>query len=323
MPFVFRRGMIKLAPRWGDCFIRRDGSSLRPSPLRPPCTQFLSLMHAVLKHGSRAQEEGLFKAASACQVLCSLVSSEDLNSLWSLPSVTSADVFISHSWSCFSWLKVVAMCHHLNLDFAIVSSTLACILSVFTLRLHAGSFNGIAQQSGAVLFEALICFPMGTFLISYFSGQCICRKSFWFDRICVSQANATEKAVTLQAVPAFVANSRQMLLLVDGTYFKKLGYPRKSLLKTSHLFSSFPTIALYACFQSSKPWPVRRLWCNYELAVAAKTVGHVQILPIWEPVWTLSSLGVGCIFVPRRSGLQWFSDRSSGLLRNTYVINHN
>ncbi|CAK9111307.1 unnamed protein product [Durusdinium trenchii] len=136
MPFVFRRGMIKLAPRWGDCFIRRDGSSLRPSPLRPPCTQFLSLMHAVLKHGSRAQEEGLFKA------------------------------------------------------------------------------------------------------------------------------------VTLQAVPAFVANSRQMLLLVDGTYFK-------------------------------------RLWCNYELAVAAKTVGHVQILPIWEPVWTLSSLGVGCIFA-----IVWFTYQS-------------
>ncbi len=42
--------------------------------------------------------------------------------------------------------------------------------------------------------------------------------SFWFDRLCVDQHNLWVKVQTLQAVPAFVAQSTDLLVLWDHTW---------------------------------------------------------------------------------------------------------
>ena len=42
--------------------------------------------------------------------------------------------------------------------------------------------------------------------------------SFWFDRVCVDQQNLWVKVQTLQAVPAFVAQSTDLLVLWDHTW---------------------------------------------------------------------------------------------------------
>ena len=43
------------------------------------------------------------------------------------------DLCISHSWSCPSWMKLLAMCHFLNLDLAIISSITASTMAVVFL----------------------------------------------------------------------------------------------------------------------------------------------------------------------------------------------
>ena len=42
-------------------------------------------------------------------------------------------------------------------------------------------------------------------------GHVFSRRTFWFDRVCVRQDEAFEKAKTIDAIPAFVANSAQLL----------------------------------------------------------------------------------------------------------------
>lgn len=88
------------------------------------------------------------------------------------------------------------------------------------------------------------------------------RKKFWLDRVCVDQDEQDLKLQILQALPGFVAQSTQVLVLWDATYFE-------------------------------------RLWCNYELAVHAKTcisTDSTQLVPLWMPLWTLAWL-LGCYWV--------------------------
>lgn len=225
-------------------------------------------MHSVRKEAAFAKEHGLFKAASAWNVTSNLLQPSNVREqpqqpdrLYdSLPSVSRVDFFISHSWSCPSWMKTLAFCHFLNLDLAIGSSCFAGLLAALLLILKTGSFTGVAQLPQDVLYASLLCWPMAAFLMAYLLGHCCCgwHISFWFDRICVDQVNDSVKAQTLQAIPAFVAQSSQMLVLWDDTYFE-------------------------------------RLWCNYELSVHAKTAVSplaMQLVPMWISLWTLAWIGL-------------------------------
>ncbi|CAK9106806.1 unnamed protein product [Durusdinium trenchii] len=217
-------------------------------------------MRSCVTRAAFAKDEGLFKAAKAWQVLSNLLASPshfDLELYDSLPSVEGTDTFISHSWSCPAWMKYLGICYYLNLDLAVEASTLACVLAVSMLLFRSsGSITVVAQEGQFLLMGALILFPVAMFLLIFFFGQFFCQQSFWFDRICVNQAHSAEKAKTLQGIPAFVAHSQQMLVLLDSTYFE-------------------------------------RLWCNYEVAIAAKTFRNIQLVPVWEPVFTLGLFAIG------------------------------
>ena len=218
-------------------------------------------MHAVKKQAVFAKQHGLFRAASASNVVSNLLAvmlnldhCSDNTSYDSLPQVSRVDYFISHSWSCPCWMKSLAFCHFLNFDLAIVSSCMACLFAVLILFLHAGSFSGVATQPQGLLYGCLLCWPVAVFLAVYLFAHIGARTTFWFDRICVNQIDETVKAQTLQAIPAFVAQSTQMLVLWDDTYFD-------------------------------------RLWCQYELSVHAKTAASplaMKLVPMWISLWTLS-----------------------------------
>ena len=66
---------------------------------------------------------------------------------------------------------------------------------------------------------------MAVFCLVYFFGHTLCRKTFWFDRICVNQTDLELKAKALDALPHFVANSSEMLILLDEKYLE----PRRGL----------------------------------------------------------------------------------------------
>jgi len=220
-------------------------------------------MHAIQGQVAFAREHGLFKAASASQVLWHLLlvvtgnSELGVSQHNSLPVVTKVDFFISHSWSCPSWIKFLALCHQLNFDLAIASSLFACLLATGFLVLWCGSVTGVAQHARLLQALVILC-PTAIFFTTYFLGHLLKPgASFWIDQVCVHQRNLLKKTQTLQALPGIIAQSAQMLVVWDEIYF-------------------------------------RRLWCNYELAVHTKTskAGSIQIVPTWMPVWTLASFGV-------------------------------
>eukprot|EP00438_Fugacium_kawagutii_P007731 Skav217319 [mRNA] locus=scaffold3163:325845:327515:+ [translate_table: standard] len=210
-----------------------------------------------------AEQHGLFRATTAWRIFAltcfsfwGLGTSSQYDSL---PEVPSVDFFISHSWHCSSLRKRLTLCHVLNLDMAIATSGLACLLGALTLVVRAGgSFSGVAEEPAYLQQGLLFYLPMLVFLGAYLFGHYFDSRSFWLDQECVHQTNTEMKFRTLQAIPAFVAKSAQMIALWDTTYFQ-------------------------------------RLWCNFELALQAKYSANTQaicVVPTWMPVWVLSSFTI-------------------------------
>ena len=54
------------------------------------------------------------------------------------------------------------------------------------------------------------------------SGHLVSRRSFWIDGVCINEETLLAKYHTIQAIPAFVAYSKQMLVLWDCTYLERL-----------------------------------------------------------------------------------------------------
>eukprot|EP00438_Fugacium_kawagutii_P036479 Skav209706 [mRNA] locus=scaffold36:288758:290383:+ [translate_table: standard] len=226
-----------------------------------------------------AEQHGLFRATTAwsifalsCFKFSGNTSESPSSQHASLPEVSSVDFFISHSWHCSSFSKRLALCHFLNLGMAIATSGLACLLGAMTLVVRAGgSFTGVAQEPAYLQQGLVLYLPMLVFLEAYFFGHYFDSRSFWLDQECVNQTNAEMKSRTLQAIPAFVAKSTQMIALWDTTYFQ-------------------------------------RLWCNYELALHAKSSANTQairVVPTWVPAWVLSSFAIVSVVSISTAGQTW------------------
>ena len=125
--------------------------------------------------------------------------------------------------------RFLAICHYLNLNLALGLSSATCFLAVVCLAYHAGSLSSIAKVGQGCLNAALIYLPMGVFLTSYFLGHFLCKKSFWFDRVCINQDNMIEKTATLQAVPSFVARSDRMLASSRDVVFATYLSPQNNI----------------------------------------------------------------------------------------------
>ena len=211
-----------------------------------------------------AERLGLFKAASFSSVLASLARPIDTQSL---PSVSDVDIFISHSWSSSNWLKMLAICHHLNLDFAIASSVVTWMVALLVMLLRAGSYVALLEESSALLQLTIVVVPMTVLLLAYLGWDAARATRLWFDMACVSNATPFAKLHTLQMIPAIVASSREMLVVWDESVFS-------------------------------------RLWCCYEMAVFVKSsqTKAMHFVPTWAPLWILTCFGIGCCGV-----LGWFT----------------
>ena len=216
-------------------------------------------MQAIHDLAAYAKFHGLFRAASGLDVTCNMLRSmvpcrrsDPLSDFQALQQVSKIDIFISHSSKCSSWLKLLAMCHYLNLDLAIFLSILSFILAIIVLVADAGSFIAVAQQHQSVLFYCLYVWPMLVFVGVYAAGHLFSTRSLWFDQVCIDQQNLLLRCQALKAVPAFVANATGLVVLYDDTYFE-------------------------------------RLWCIYELAVHSRAGSGktAELVPTWMPMWTI------------------------------------
>jgi hypothetical protein len=100
---------------------------------------------------------------------------------------------------------------------------LACILGAIFLVLHAGSLSAVEQEPQSLLSGSLYWWPMLAFVMTFFCGHLLSNKLFWFDRLCSDQENLLRRCQALKAVPAFVAHSERMIILLDETYFSGFG----------------------------------------------------------------------------------------------------
>ena len=145
-------------------------------------------------------------------------------------------------------------------------------------------------------------------MLTYLFGHlAVDQSSFWFDRLCIPQINLWVRAQTLQHVPVFVAHSSQMLVLWDDTYFgteiREASFPGLAGCSTTvFVFPVFVVLAgcsLHTYIHTYDTY-FERLWCNYELAVHVKAAASkdapappaLQLVPMWMPIWTLSSCGL-------------------------------
>ena len=224
-------------------------------------------MQKVFQQIRRAEQDGLFRATTAdalfnfhfsnsiFKYFQDFQASPDRSSRYdSLERMSQVDFFISHSWSCPSWMKRLALCHCLNLNLAIGSCGCAFLLPIVILVLRAGSIRAVAHQDPALRYGLLLLWPFLMFLGTYLFGHLLYPRRFWIDQVCVHPSDPEVKARTLEAIPAFVAQSKQMLVIWDDTYWQ-------------------------------------RLWCNYEVAVYVKasSARPIRFVPVWMPLWVLSS----------------------------------
>ena len=129
-------------------------------------------MEVIRTQAAFAKRKGLFKKASAKRVITSFLACGCLSGSSDQNEVTEVDIFVSHSWSCQSWMKSFALCHHLNLNTAILMSNLAAILAALILLVHSGSVSAVAREyQHSWLFTALMLFPLLVFLVIFFFGS--------------------------------------------------------------------------------------------------------------------------------------------------------
>ena len=171
-------------------------------------------------------------------------------------------------WSgCCKWISLSAILGHVHLGWndwlCVIASTWTwpldhvAVLSCFplwSLVLRAGSIRAVAHQDPALRYGLLLLWPFLMFLGTYLFGHLLYPRRFWIDQVCVHPSDPEVKARTLEAIPAFVAQSKQMLVIWDDTYWQ-------------------------------------RLWCNYEVAVYVKasSARPIRFVPVWMPLWVLSS----------------------------------
>ena len=176
---------------------------------------------AIREQARAAHRQGIFFAAGVGSVLWRLIFPD---SKVQVASVRRVDTFVSHSWSSTSWLKVLAICHHFNLDLALTSSLMAWILAMAVTVIRAGGFDMVADGDMILIHlgVTLICFPLAIFTLMYFGGHLFSRRYLWFDQVCVSEAHPFAKLQTLQSIPSFVSSSNELLVLWDETFWERL-----------------------------------------------------------------------------------------------------
>ncbi|CAE7820870.1 unnamed protein product, partial [Symbiodinium necroappetens] len=169
-----------------------------------------------------------------------------------LREVEDVEVFISHSWSADRWEKYLAVCYFLNLGLAAKAMT-AWLVVV------AGIVLAVPALSIHMMFVFSLDVPVVTFILVFFFGQhltCgVWGPRFWVDKLCVDQTDEATKSAGIAALPTFVANSSQMLVLWDKSYYE-------------------------------------RLWCNFELSIFVKSHGlkSLRLLPLWLTPWLLTTM---------------------------------
>ncbi|CAE7276184.1 unnamed protein product [Symbiodinium microadriaticum] len=200
-------------------------------------------------------QKGVFRAASSQVVLAGLGQVFETRSAPDFRSTTpvkDVDVFISHSWSAGRWEKYLALCYFLNLGLAAKAAAASALLSEALMLVFP-------DMSIHLMFLVLLDLPVVAFFLVFFFGQhltCgIWGPRFWVDRLCVDQTDETTKAEGIAGLPTIVANSCELLVLWDKSYYE-------------------------------------RLWCNFELSIFFKGKGlkNLRLVPLWLAPWLLTTM---------------------------------
>ena len=164
-----------------------------------PCATETS-MHVIRSSVPETSISKLFKGTYAWAVTCNLLHwclcgdrhrNVTCDFCCTAFEVSQVDFFISHSWSGPASLKVLAICHHLNLDWAIASSIFATLFGncIFYFGFYRGESSYDSRESLETASMWLTLFPITVFIVTYLFGHFIRKKTFWFDRISVNQVN--------------------------------------------------------------------------------------------------------------------------------------
>ena len=171
------------------------------------------------KQAERCQARGLYRAASPRDVFWNL--------LWhggryeDRARVCRVDCFVSHVSSSASWTKALALCQYLNFDLAFAASIFTWIAAILVMLLRAGSLSRLMDQETYFLNLVFVILPTAVFIVVYFGGHVMSRKTLWFDQVCVSESPLS-RLETIQAIPCFIATTKDMVVLWDEPCLEEL-----------------------------------------------------------------------------------------------------
>ena len=161
----------------------------------------------------------------------------------------------------------------------------------------AGIMLAVPAPSIHMMFVFSLDVPVVAFILVFFFGQhltCgVWGPRFWVDRLCVDQTDETTKSAGIAALPTFVANSSQMLVLWDKSYYERLlsvkADTHSERIRAINLFVRTFVLEKLLPFVV---FPSTRLWCNFELSIFVKSHGlkSLRLLPLWLTPWLLTTM---------------------------------
>ena len=253
--------------RDGNCLLGILGVSWYPkdsgmmSPAQAQTVAVAIWMRHVRKQVRRAEQDGLFRAATADDLFNLHLSSSI--STWK-PAPTGQPGMIL--WrGCRRWISWSAILGHVHLGWndwlCVIASTWTWPLDHVALLFFWPLWSWSYMQVATVLWHSKIqhwgtvfhcCGRSWVFLGTYLFGHLLYPRRFWIDQVCVHPSDAEVKSRTLQAIPAFVAQSHQMLVIWDDTYWQ-------------------------------------RLWCNYEVAIYGESFLPQRPYTLCQSGWLCGS----------------------------------
>ena len=161
----------------------------------------------------------------------------------------------------------------------------------------AGIVLAVPALSIHMMFVFSLDVPVVTFILVFFFGQhltCgVWGPRFWVDRLCVDQTDEATKSAGIAALPTFVANSSQMLVLWDKSYYERfLSVKADTHSERIRAINLFVQTFVLEKLLPFVVLPSTRLWCNFELSIFVKSHGlkSLRLLPLWLTPWLLTTM---------------------------------
>lgn len=205
--------------------------------------------------------------------------------------VQELGTFVSHCWRDGDAGKVITLCFHYN---GVPAAIASIVVSFALVPLNIGERIPVVRNWSGCGFlpcsfvAGLVCFTIALFTWHRMPSALCGRRgdSFFFDKLCVHQADTVLQAGAVASLPAFVGKSRALAILWSPAYFSRLWCTIEvaALVRLSTLNRTSGQLDAQSCQSQSCPDKLPLIWLPIELG---KTVAKLLAVVCCTVVLTI------------------------------------